>query len=104
MDTREEAVRMELNKPIELAKKLQRLFENPDFKAVYDAYTKDFLLSTTINIGRTANPAVKEGLHNKVDAIAGYIQFIDEIANDGKLAAEHLANLDAPEEDDGEEV
>lgn len=92
---------MELNKPIDLAKKLQRLFDNPDFKAVYEAYTKDFLLSTTINIGRTANPAVKEQLHQKVDSIAGFINFLDEIANDGNMAAEHLRGLDEEETEEG---
>lgn len=103
MEVSNEAVKMELNKPIELAKKLQRLFDNPDFKAVYEAYTKDFLLSTTINIGRTANPAVKEQLHQKVDAIAGYINFLDEIANDGNMAAEHLRDMEEDEISGGDE-
>lgn len=103
MNITNEAVALELNKPIELAKTLQRLFKSKDFKEIYKAYTQDFLQSTTINIGRTANPTIKDQLHGKIENIAGFIQFLDEIANDGQNAAEHLRQLEAQAEDDTNE-
>lgn len=102
MTTNKEAIESALNKPIELAKTLQRLFQTDDFKAIYEAYTKDFLASTVINIGRTGNPNIKAELHAKVDSIADFIKFLDEIATDGQNAAEHLRQLQEEELNDEE--
>ena len=85
------------HKDIRFAEAMKRLQSNPDFKLVFEEkYVKDYLLTQGYNLA-AYNRDSRALVHEQMVARSIFQRFIDEVIEDGKLAVDNKAELEAEE-------
>ena len=90
-------------KRIDLAKAMSRLKEQDDFKLVFDeAFVKNWALTQTYNVAGYQQQS-RIGVMENMIARSHFLQFCDEIIEDGKIAKEDLKTLLEEQEENKED-
>jgi len=83
-----------LKEKVELAKKMQRLNDNQDFKDIFgEGYVEAYALTQVANCG-SYNPDQLRGMASNMVARGKFVDYVTQVIEEGQMAVIELSDID----------